>query len=62
MTKVLTPLTTPPIKPLPELSSPEPQAWATAMAFLEISPQSISSSAMMASSWGKYSSNSSGCS
>lgn len=62
MTKVLTPLTTPPMKPLPELSSPEPQSWARSMAFLESSPQLMSSSAMMASNWGRYSSNSSSCS
>ena len=44
MTNVLTPLTTPPMKPLPEESSPPPQFFATSMAFSVMTFQSSSSS------------------
>ena len=46
MTKVLTPLTTPPMMPPPELSRPLPRLWANSRALRERLCQSMSSSAM----------------
>ena len=55
MTKVLTPLTTPPIRPLPEETRPVPRAWAYARALRERLSQSMFTPASHSWIMGRYS-------